>query len=115
MKPAWVPPGKRSIAMDISRNRRLDLAALTQPLEAKTLTGGQAKSFAALKNLDLAALNPQPLPPKTGLAGKNLDWVPLLNPHPLPPTPPDPPVSSSPANGAHITSFGGGGGGDFGG
>jgi hypothetical protein len=97
---------KRDITMKIS-DGHLDLAALP----TKTISDGVHKNFAA----ELAALNPQPLPPKTDLAGKNLDWVTLLNPHPLPPSPPDPPVSSSPANGAHITSFGGGGGGDFGG
>ena len=79
MKPAWVPPKERNVAMKIS-NGGLDSAALPP----KTLSGGLAKNFAA----ELAALNPQPLPPKTVsgdvAALKNPDWA-ALNPQPLPP------------------------------
>jgi hypothetical protein len=100
---------------------RLDLAALP----TKTISDGVHKNFAAElaainpqplppnppdppkmglvgKNLDRVAINPQPLPPKTGLAGKNLDWVTLLTPKTG--------LGAQPAAGG-----GGGGGGDFGG
>ena len=61
MKPAWVPPKERNVAMKIS-NGGLDSAALPP----KTLSGGLAKNFAA----ELAALNPQPLPPKISAIDK---------------------------------------------
>src|SRR5215471_11759617 len=56
---------------------RLDLAA--QPLEVKTLSSGQAKNFAAVK--DLVALNPQPLEVKT--AGLSLNDTVRIN-HKIP-------------------------------
>jgi hypothetical protein len=123
MRQARGTPKEGSITMKIS-DVRLDLAALP----TKTISDGVHKNFAAElaalnpqplppnppdppkmglvgKNLDRVAINPQPLPPKTGLAGKNLDWVTLLNPQPLPPKTG---LGAQPA-------AGGGGGGDFGG
>lgn len=69
-------------------DHRPDLAVL----HPRTVSARPAESFAAVKNFEAVALNPQPLPPKegpfgaakaTGITG-NLDAV-ALNPQPLPP------------------------------
>lgn len=59
-----------------------DLAALSQ----KTVSPGPARNFAAVRNFEAVALNPQPLPPKeaSSSAVRDFDSV-ALNPQPLPP------------------------------